>query len=92
VCLPSPFSGGELVVSHGDTCHSFDFASFSGNKDVYQYAAFYGDCVHEIKPVTEGHRVTLTYQILRQRRERDPEDYFVEVDNSATQVRPQQGL
>jgi hypothetical protein len=29
------------------------------------YAAFYGDCVHEIKPVTAGMRLTLSYQLVR---------------------------
>ncbi|GAQ86572.1 hypothetical protein KFL_002970100 [Klebsormidium nitens] len=65
VCLPSKFSGGELLVSHGSTCQTFDFAEHSGKPGVYQFAAFYGDCLHEIKPVTEGRRVTLTYHILR---------------------------
>jgi len=29
-----------------------------------QWAAFLGDCPHEVKPVTAGHRVTLTYLIM----------------------------
>ena len=28
------------------------------------YAAFYADCVHEIRPVTEGHRVCLVYNLI----------------------------
>ncbi len=29
------------------------------------YAAFYGDCLHEIVPVTMGMRLTLSYQLIR---------------------------
>ena len=28
------------------------------------YAAFYADCIHEAKPVTEGHRVSLVYNLF----------------------------
>lgn len=68
VCLPSKFSGGELTVTHGSTSQTFDFAAHSDREDIYQLAAFYGDCVHEISPVTEGHRVTLTYHIVREQK------------------------
>ena len=34
-------------------------------KPIIAYAAFYGDAVHEIKTITAGVRVTLTYQLLR---------------------------
>ncbi|GAQ88607.1 hypothetical protein KFL_004440050 [Klebsormidium nitens] len=67
VCLPSPFTGGELIVTHVDASHTFDFATKSNDKAVFQFAAFYGDCLHEIKPVTSGHRITLTYHIMRKR-------------------------
>jgi hypothetical protein len=66
VCLPSKFSGGELVVSHGNTSQTFDFAALSSEQNLYQFAAFYGDCLHEIKPVKEGHMITLMYHILRE--------------------------
>ena len=29
------------------------------------FAAFYGDCLHEVLPVTAGYRVTLVYNLLR---------------------------
>ncbi|GAQ88608.1 hypothetical protein KFL_004440060 [Klebsormidium nitens] len=67
VCLPSEFTGGELVVTHGSTTQTFNFATRSGEKKLFQFAAFFGDCPHEIKPVTSGRRVTLTYHILRVR-------------------------
>lgn len=54
------------MVTHGQTSQTFDFAPRSGEKDVFQFAAFYGDCRHEIKHVTAGNRVTLTYHIERE--------------------------
>jgi hypothetical protein len=30
-----------------------------------QWAAFYSDCEHEVKEVTTGHRITLTYNLYR---------------------------
>lgn len=74
VCLPSQFSGGELLVSHGDTCQTFDFAAKSGEPGLYQFATFYGDCLHEIRPVTKGRRVTLTYHVLRKEAGEGQED------------------
>ncbi len=34
-------------------------------RNVISYAAFYGDCLHEIEPVTMGMRLTLSYQLVR---------------------------
>ncbi len=45
---------------------------------VISYAAFYGDCVHEIKRVTGGLRLTLSYQLLRGDGEIDVEGEGVE--------------
>ena len=63
LCLPSPHKGGELCVSHDGLEHVFDFSNHSGDKSKIQWAAFYSDCIHEVKPVLEGHRVTITYNI-----------------------------
>lgn len=63
VCLPSPHKGGELHVYHDGLQHVFDFSKHSGDTSRVQWAAFYSDCIHEVKPVLEGHRVTITYNI-----------------------------
>ena len=63
LCLPSPHKGGELCVSHDGLEHVFDFSNHSGDKSKIQWAAFYSSCIHEVKPVLEGHRVTITYKI-----------------------------
>lgn len=43
---------------------NFDWGS-SGQVDTsVQWAAFYSDCEHEVLEVTEGNRVTLTYNLF----------------------------
>ena len=38
--------------------------TLSGDTSRIQWAAFYSDCIHEVKPIVEGHRVTITYSII----------------------------
>ena len=64
ICLPSPHKGGELLVNHDGLQHVFDFAKHSGDTSRIQWAAFYSDCIHEVKPVLEGQRGTITYNII----------------------------
>ena len=64
ICLPSPHKGGELLVNHDGLQHVFDFSKHSGDTSRIQWAAFYSDCIHEVKPIVEGHRVTITYNII----------------------------
>lgn len=68
--LPSTCRGGELIVRHQGQEVCLDL---NGNEpsDV-SYAAFYADCVHEVRPVTEGYRLTLIYNLLRGDGERPP--------------------
>ena len=64
VSLASPHKGGELVISHDGHEHVFDFSKLSNDSSAFQWAAFYGDCIHEVRPVAEGFRVAITYSIL----------------------------
>lgn len=61
VCLPVSFKGGNLLIRHHGQEVEFDWAADSGQ--AIQWAAFYSDCEHEIKHITEGHRVTITYNL-----------------------------
>ena len=36
-------------------------------------AAFYADCLHEVRPVTDGHRLILTCNLRRRGQGRPPE-------------------
>jgi hypothetical protein len=62
VTLTNFWSGGQLAVRHGGREVVFDWAS--RRLDTIQWAAFFSDCEHEILQVTEGHRVTLTYNLF----------------------------
>ena len=59
VGLPSTFSGGALEVQHGG-----ETATYRGSKKALSFVAFYSDCRHQVKPVTSGYRVVLTYNLL----------------------------
>lgn len=61
VCLPSPFEGGNLFVRHHGREVDFNWSPQSAG--AIQWAAFYSDCEHEIKTITEGERITLTYNL-----------------------------
>src|SRR5271156_1282008 len=37
---------------------------WSNDSTSVQWAAFYSDCEHEVLPVTDGYRVTITYNLL----------------------------
>lgn len=42
----------------------FDFAPKSDDASVLQWAAWYGDCLHEVEEVTSGTRVAVSYSVL----------------------------
>ncbi|MFF0614126.1 2OG-Fe(II) oxygenase [Nocardia tengchongensis] len=59
VTLPSTFTGGELVIEQlGKTITD------QGSPQELSFVAFYGDCAHEVLPVTDGFRITLTYNLV----------------------------
>ena len=62
--LPSPHTGGELVIRFDDREEIVDLSSAASNFKM-PYVAFYADCEHEIKPVTSGYRVCLVYNLLQ---------------------------
>ena len=64
VCLPIQFSGGALVTRHQGKEVCFDWSS-SPQKPMQKvsWAAFFSDVEHEVLPVTDGYRLTLTYNL-----------------------------
>jgi len=66
ISLPSTYTGGELVVRFEDEEAVADYTASSNNYDI-GYAAFYADCDHEVKPVTSGYRIRLTYNLVQQK-------------------------
>ncbi|MEU1956404.1 2OG-Fe(II) oxygenase [Nocardia rhamnosiphila] len=59
VTLPSTFTGGELVIEQQGT-----EVTDQGSPEELSFVAFYGDCEHEVLPVTDGFRITLTYNLV----------------------------
>jgi hypothetical protein len=65
VVLPSLFRGGELVVRHLGEEEVLPLQSKSLAE--LPFAAFYADCKHELRPVIEGWRIALVYNLVRPR-------------------------
>ncbi len=66
IVLPSVHCGGELVIRHAKREVTVDLSNPETSE--LTFAAFYADCEHAIKPITQGSRVCLTYNLLQQRR------------------------
>jgi 2OG-Fe(II) oxygenase superfamily len=62
VSLPSKHEGGDVVASHKG--ESRTFSSSPGSDFNFSYAAWYSDITHEVKPVTSGYRIVLTYNLI----------------------------
>lgn len=65
VCLPLSHRGGALEVRHNGKTVAFDWGTPESDFDnaSIKWASFYSDCEHEVLEVTEGHRLTLTYNL-----------------------------
>lgn len=71
VVLPSIYTGGELMVRHRDREVRLELRCPEPS-DV-AFAAFYADCVHEVRPVATGCRLALIYNLLRKGKGPAPE-------------------
>ena len=61
VVLPCEHLGGALVIEHQESTKRF--YSHRAASDKLSLFAFYADCRHELKPVTDGYRIALTYNV-----------------------------
>jgi predicted 2-oxoglutarate/Fe(II)-dependent dioxygenase YbiX len=79
LALPSASEGGALIVRHKDREARLELNCEDPSE--VAFGAFYADCVHEVLPVTEGHRLVLVYNLLRRGAGRLPgvPDYSGEV-------------
>jgi len=55
---------GSVAVGERAAVCTFNWAPASAGTEAVQWAAFLGDYVHDVEPVTAGHRVTVTYAIM----------------------------
>lgn len=60
VTLPASYKGGAFVVEHKG-----ERVTYRASKQRLSFVAFYADCQHEVRPVKEGYRIVLTYNLLR---------------------------
>jgi predicted 2-oxoglutarate/Fe(II)-dependent dioxygenase YbiX len=76
--LPSAHSGGELVIKHLGREVVLDLRPEEPSE--IGFAAFYADCVHEVRPVKKGCRLTLVYNLhfAGKRRQLKAPDYRAE--------------
>ena len=59
--LPVAGAGGELIIRHQQRETVVDLRAEEPSE--IAFAAFYADCVHEVRPVTAGHRIVLVYNL-----------------------------
>ncbi len=63
ITLPSAHRGGELIIRHAGLEAIVDPSGAEGSE--VTFTAFYADCEHEVRPITEGNRVCLVYNLLQ---------------------------
>jgi len=63
VGLPSAHRGGELVIRHAGREVTVDLSGAEVSE--VSFAAFYADCEHEVRPITQGNRVCLVYNLIQ---------------------------
>ena len=62
ILLQSCYTGGQVHVSHESSTQSFDLASSSLLSTCV--LSWYTGAVHEMKPITSGYRLALTYNVI----------------------------
>ena len=62
VVLPSAYTGGQVCVSHTSSAKILDMASSSGHSA--SILAWYTDVRHEVKHITSGYRLALSYNLV----------------------------
>jgi predicted 2-oxoglutarate/Fe(II)-dependent dioxygenase YbiX len=67
VCLPSEHAGGEVLLAHGKKKRTIKTATSSAFE--LSALAWYSDVQHEIRPVTSGYRMVLTYNLVQDKQQ-----------------------
>ena len=63
ISLPCPHRGGELVIHHAGREAIVDLSAADISE--FGFTAFYADCEHEVKPIQEGNRICLVYNLIQ---------------------------
>ena len=62
IVLPSKFEGGEVHVSHSNDKDVFNISPSS--EFTTSALAWYTDVTHEVKPITSGYRLAISYNLV----------------------------
>ena len=85
ISLPVAGGGGELIVRHQGCEVAVDMNVEEPSE--LAFAAFYADCTHEIRPVVEGHRLSLVFNLCLRPGDKDtplePPDFSDQIDRIA---------
>ena len=88
IALPVAGAGGDIVVRHRGRERTFDMSAAEPSE--LAFAAFYADCEHEVRPVTEGYRLSLVFNLCLRAGDTDTPrtapDYDQHVDRLARRL------
>ena len=88
IALPVAGAGGEIVVRHRERERTIDMTAAEPSE--LAFAVFYADCEHEVRPVTEGHRLSLVFNLCLRADDTDTPrtapDYDQQVDRLARRL------
>lgn len=87
ICLPSEHQGGELILAFNRENKTIKTASDAYSYPQTSYAAWYADVLHEVKPVTSGYRLVLTYNLIRPLKEHSSRR-ITPLDKMANLIKP----
>ena len=62
ILLPSRYTGGEIHLTHASETQVIDFSASSLAETAV--LAWYTDVLHEVKPVTSGYRLALSFNMI----------------------------
>ena len=88
ISLPVAGAGGEIVVRHRGRERTIDMTAAEPSE--LAFAGFYADCEHEVRPVTEGYRLSLVFNLCLRAGDTDTPrtapDYTKQVDRLAKRL------
>lgn len=85
ISLPSKHTGGELIVRHGGREVVIPMQGAATGLES-EFAAFYADCEHEVKPVQSGYRLCLTYNLVLKKSKHKSTSKALDLTSSADQL------
>lgn len=85
IVLPSAYTGGQVVLSHSSMKKTIDFSKDSPTSTAL--LAWYTDVKHEVKEVTSGYRLALSYNLVNIASARVPRPTLPDMSKSPSLLR-----